>query len=66
MSRPPEPQLLKEKKPVLSKADKYLGLAYFCTHCKTLQCTGKGPCTKCGGEIDWSKRVSYEGEVYWN
>lgn len=66
MSRPPEPQLLKEKKPVLSKADKYLGWAYFCPHCKTFQCFGFGSCTKCHGEIDWANEVDYEGEVHWN
>lgn len=64
MNRPPKPPLL--KKPVLVKSDKYLGYAFFCPHCKTFQCLGYGPCTKCHVEIDWSNEVDYEGEVNWN
>lgn len=40
-------------------------IAYFCPHCKKFQCTGKGPCTECGGDIDWSKRQEYKGKVNW-
>ena len=49
--------------PVLWKYDNDLGIAYFCPHCKVFQCTGKGPCTECGGYIDWSRTQRYDGKV---
>ena len=51
--------------PVLWKEDNELGIAYFCPHCKVFQCTGKGPCTECGGKIDWKKKQKYLGKVKW-
>lgn len=42
MNRPPEPPLLKEKKPVLSKSDKYLGWAYFAHIAKHSNAQEKG------------------------
>lgn len=51
--------------PILWKYDRELGIAYFCPHCYTFQCYGRGPCTKCGGEIDWNNRKQYEGKVRW-
>lgn len=42
MNRPPEPPLLKYKKPVPIKPDKHLGYALFCPHCKTFQYFGCG------------------------
>lgn len=51
--------------PVLWKEDSELGIAYFCPHCKLFQCRGKGPCTACGGNIDWSKKQRYDGKVRW-
>ena len=51
--------------PVLWKYDNELGYAYFCPHCKAFQCTGQGPCTVCGGDIDWSKEQKYDGKVRW-
>lgn len=53
------------KKPVLVKLDRILGHAFFCPHCKAFQCSGKGKCTKCGGEIDWENEQKYEGKVRW-
>ena len=54
-----------EKKPILVKIDRELGLAFFCPYCKTFQCISRGPCTKCKGEIDWTKSEWYEGKVKW-
>ena len=56
---------MKEKLPILWKEDKELGIAYFCPHCKQFQCTGKGTCTECGGNINWDKRIKYSGRVKW-
>lgn len=50
---------------ILVRVDNELGYAYFCPHCKTFQCIGQGPCTKCGGEIDWEHEKPYEGRVKW-
>lgn len=52
--------------PVLWRYDTELGIAYFCPHCKTFQCVGSGACTVCGGEIEWDKRIKYNGKVFWN
>lgn len=52
-------------KPILWKYDKELGIAYFCPHCKVFQCSGQGPCDKCGGKINWDKEEKYEGRVKW-
>lgn len=54
-----------ENLPVLEKEDDELGVAYFCPHCFTFQCLGKGPCTECGKQIDWSKKQKYSGPVNW-
>lgn len=53
------------KKPILIKRDRKLGYAYFCSHCKSFQCLGKGDCTVCGNSIDWTRSVPYEGRVRW-
>ena len=52
-----------EAVPVLWKEDKELGIAYFCPHCKIFQCTGRGPCTECEGNIEWNKKQRYKGVV---
>lgn len=51
--------------PTLWKEDIELGIAYFCPHCKVFQCSGKGQCTKCSGEIDWNRKIQYLGKVKW-
>lgn len=53
------------KKPILIKKDRELGYAYFCSHCKSFQCIGYGPCTVCGILIDWESSIPYEGRVKW-
>lgn len=52
--------------PVLWKYDSELGIVFFCSHCKTFQCTETGSCTKCGENIDWEQKIQYAGRVYWN
>lgn len=49
-------------KPPLWKYDKELGIAYFCSDCKSFICVS-GKC-KCGSEIDLSlPAIKYNGKV---
>lgn len=56
-----------QKKNVLWKYDKELGIAYFCPVCKTFICIDK--CRNCGTEVNWSDtgnpKYEYKGKVKW-
>lgn len=51
---------------MLWKHDKELGIAYFCTICKTFVCDGRQNCQHCGQALEWRRSgTEYKGKVYW-
>lgn len=54
----------RQQKAILWKYDSELGIAYFCSKCKTFICGGD-TCINCSTPINWNKKIKYNGKVHW-